>query len=69
MSAADKIRARQRAQERADRYRARRIRRLAVVLVNDMAEHGPTVSGATFISPDGKSEFISADILRRGGRA
>jgi hypothetical protein len=37
-----------------------------------LARHGrahPTVSRAIFISPDGKLEYTSADILRRGGAA
>jgi hypothetical protein len=68
-AAADKARAERRERERTKRDRNRRIRRLALTLFSDMAERDPTVSGATFISPSGKSEFISADILRRGGRA
>jgi hypothetical protein len=69
MSAADKARAERRQRERAERDRNRRIRRLALTLFSDMAEHDRTVSGATYISPSGQSEFISADILRRAGRA
>jgi hypothetical protein len=66
MSASDTARARQRAEERAERDRGRRIRRLAVVLVNGMAERDETISGMTYISPDGEIEYIP---ILRGGRA
>ena len=45
MSAADKVRAQQRAEQRAERDRARRIRRAAVAWVNGMAERDATISG------------------------
>lgn len=41
-------------------------------LVVPLVRHGrahPTVSRAIFISPDGKLEYTSADIQRRGGAA
>jgi hypothetical protein len=69
MNPADKNRADRRSQERAERDRNRRLRRLAVVVVNNMAELDPTVTGATFISADGAVEFTDANLLRRGGRA
>lgn len=66
MSTADKTRTARRAEERAERDRSRRIRRLAITLVTDMAEHDETVTGMTYISPDGTVEYIP---VMRGGRA
>jgi hypothetical protein len=66
MSAADKARAERRERERAERDRNRRIRRLALTLFSDMAEHDETVTGMTYISPDGELEYIP---ILRGGRA
>jgi hypothetical protein len=66
MSAADKARTQRRAEERAERDRNRRIRRLAVVSVNNMAERDETISGMTYISPDGELEYIP---VMRAGRA
>lgn len=34
-----------------------------------LAEMDPTVSGATIIMPSGECEFVSGDLLRRGGSA
>jgi hypothetical protein len=66
MSAADKVRAQQRAEQRAERDRARRIRRAAVAWVNGMAERDATISGMTLVTPDGECEYIP---VLRGGRA
>jgi hypothetical protein len=65
----DRTRSEQRSQARLERDSARRIRRLAITLVSDLAELDPTVSGATFISAAGELEYISAEIFRRGGKA
>jgi hypothetical protein len=54
---------------RAERDRQRRIRRLAITMVADIAAGDRTVTGATLISPDGELEYISAETLRRGGKA
>jgi hypothetical protein len=54
---------------RAERDRARRIRRLTLVLINGMAEHDETISGMTLVTPDGEIVFLDAAALRAGGRA
>ena len=41
----------------------------AVRILLALAEVDPTVSGATLILPDGRTEFADAEALRRGGRA
>lgn len=66
MSATDKARADRRSQERADRDRARPIRRLAITLVADLADRDETLTGATLITADGEAEYIP---VLRGGRA
>jgi hypothetical protein len=62
-------RAERRAEERAERDRNRRLRRLALLAIADMAENDSTISGATLCLPDGSVEFIDAGLLRRGGTA
>jgi hypothetical protein len=66
MTANNKLRAQQRAEQRAERDRARRIRRTAIVLLADLADRDRSISGATFITPDGELEYIP---VLRGGRA
>jgi hypothetical protein len=42
---------------------------ILVQVVAELAAEDPTVSGVTIIMPDGEVSFITADILRRPGRA
>lgn len=63
----DDRRRQQRATDRAQRDHDRRVRQLALRILADMAECDPTISGATLIAPDGSTEFVSADPMRRRG--
>lgn len=41
----------------------------ATLIATALAEMDPTVSGATIIMPSGECEFVSGELLRRGGTA
>ena len=41
----------------------------AIRILLALAEVDPTVSGATLILPNGRSEYFDAETLRRGNRA
>jgi len=65
----DEQRRQARGADRAERDRNRRLRRLALQVIADLAEADATVSGATLFLPDGTHQYIDAGMLRAGSRA